>query len=159
MVSLIVLSLVILMMLTISIIAKKENSIATKGITIEKSKQIAILALKKAIASVQSSTGSDMVTTTSSNILDSDPSTFSIDSIENCHWTGVWNSEGELVNWLVSNNESKSPSYKLEENERIQLVSSSELNENKKAVYAPAQEILNYDNQICLLYTSPSPRD
>ncbi len=148
MVSLIVLSLVILMMLTISIIAKKENSIATKGITIEKSKQIAILALKKAIASVQSSTGSDMVTTTSSNILDSDPSTFSIDSIENCHWTGVWNSEGELVNWLVSNNESKSPSYKLEENERIQLVSSSELNENKKAVYAPAQEILNYDNQI-----------
>jgi len=46
-VSLIVLSLVILMMLTISIIAKKENSIATKGITIEKSKQIAILALKK----------------------------------------------------------------------------------------------------------------
>ncbi|MGE9291663.1 MAG: hypothetical protein ACQKBT_11765, partial [Puniceicoccales bacterium] len=43
--------------------------------------------------------------TATGELLDSDPETEVADDVDQPHWTGVWDSDGTLLSWLVSGNE------------------------------------------------------
>ncbi len=72
-------------------------------------RQNALLALNVALAELQQNSGPDQRVTVTSATLDSNPATAELEGVTYPNWTGVWNSNGELITWLVSGNEHSSP--------------------------------------------------
>ncbi|WPJ96705.1 hypothetical protein SH580_03175 [Coraliomargarita algicola] len=98
---------VVLLMLTLSTMLQVESQSSHISKQQTLAEQNALLALNVAIGSLQKHVGVDSISTASSSMLDTDPTTAEIEGQNEWHWTGVWGADGSETAWLVSGNEGR----------------------------------------------------
>lgn len=91
------LSLLVLVLVALASLTRIESSIGRNSLHFAEARQNALFALDIAMGELQRHAGPDQRVTARSDI--------ALATIENRHWTGVWNSEGGFRTWLVSANE------------------------------------------------------
>lgn len=91
------LSLLVLVLVALASLTRIESSIGRNSLHFAQARQNALFAFDVAMGELQRHAGPDQRVTARSDL--------SSATIENRHWTGVWNSEGGFRTWLVSGNE------------------------------------------------------
>ncbi len=80
----------VLLMVSMSRLLQVETSIAVNSQQAESARQNALVALNIALGQLQAAAGPDQRVTARAEILDSSPSSASVDSVKQPYWTGVW---------------------------------------------------------------------
>lgn len=89
--------LIVLLLVTLSTFVRLETATVQSNRVMIEARMAALLGLSEAMGNLQRTTGNDQRVTASSSILDTDPSTPTIDGVGNPHWVGVWDSAPPLA--------------------------------------------------------------
>ena len=108
-IALALMAFLLLLMLSLSTLISVETQSSSTLKQRDYARQNALLALQIAIGTLQQNAGPDQRITATSGILDTRPKTGAIDGVTESYWTGVWDSDGQLLSWLVSGNEGLAP--------------------------------------------------
>lgn len=99
---LLILSVTVVFVVVTSILTQVERRAAANSARTETARQNALFALDAALSQLQKEAGPDQRITARAEILDSSPTTKSIDDVKQPYWTGVWKTGDKMLDVAVS---------------------------------------------------------
>jgi hypothetical protein len=94
---------IVLLLMSLSAFLRVEQVLAADTLTREQARQSALLGVQIALGQLQAELGPDQRVSARSDIVQDEAA--AVDTLVHTHWTGVWESQGELRTWLVSGNQ------------------------------------------------------